>query len=42
METAVVVGELYKINGEWKLNAIGAGYNNGLEGLVKDYGLEVG
>lgn len=41
IETAVVAGELYKHNGDWKFNAIGAGYGNGLEGLVRDYGLDV-
>jgi tellurium resistance protein TerD len=39
VETAVVVGELYRNNGEWKFNAIGSGYKEGLNGLVKDYGL---
>lgn len=39
-ETALVVGELYRHNGEWKFNAIGAGYNNGLAGLCHDYGLD--
>lgn len=41
-ETSLVVCELYKHLGEWKFNAIGAGYGNGLAGLVKDYGLQVG
>lgn len=39
VETAVVVGELYRNNGEWKFNAVGSGYKEGLNGLVKDYGL---
>jgi tellurium resistance protein TerD len=39
VETAVVVGELYRNSGEWKFNAIGSGYKDGLNGLVKDYGL---
>lgn len=29
IETAVVVGELYKHNGEWKFNAIGSGFEIG-------------
>ncbi len=41
IETAVVVGELYRHNSEWKFNAIGSGYQNGLAGLCKDFGLEV-
>lgn len=40
IETAVVVGELYRHNGEWKFNAIGSGYQGGLGSLVKDYGLQ--
>ncbi len=41
METAVVVGELYRHNGEWKFNAIGSGFNGGLAALCVNYGLEV-
>ena len=38
IETAVVVGELYKHNGEWKFNAIGQGTNDpGLGELVNRY-----
>ncbi|MFJ7973996.1 TerD family protein [Psychrobacillus sp. NPDC096389] len=39
IETAVVVGELYRHNGEWKFNAIGSGYQGGLGALVNDFGL---
>ena len=41
VETAVVVGELYRNNADWKFNAIGSGYQNGLAGLCKDFGLDV-
>jgi tellurium resistance protein TerD len=41
VETAVVVGELYRHNGEWKFNAIGSGYRDGLAGLCRDYGLDI-
>lgn len=41
IETAVVVGELYRNNGEWKFNAIGAGYQGGLGSLCNDFGVEV-
>lgn len=41
IETAIVVGELYRHNGEWKFNAIGSGYQGGLGSLVQDYGLQV-
>lgn len=39
IETAVVVGELYRHGGEWKFNAIGSGYQGGLAALVTDFGL---
>lgn len=42
VETAVVVGELYRHNGEWKFSAIGSGYQGGLASLCKDYGLQIG
>ena len=39
IETAVVVGELYRHGDEWKFNAIGSGYQGGLGALVTDFGL---
>lgn len=41
IETAIVVGELYRNNGEWKFSAIGSGFQGGLEALVKNYGLQL-
>ena len=41
IETAVVVGELYKNNGEWKFNAIGSGYQGGLAALCASFGVEI-
>ena len=41
IETAVVVCEIYKNNGEWKFSAVGAGFEGGLEALCKQYGLNV-
>lgn len=41
IETAVVVGELYKHNGNWKFNAIGSGFQGGLAALCGHYGIEV-
>lgn len=41
VETAIVVGELYRYNGEWKFNAIGSGYSGGLAALCSSYGIEV-
>lgn len=32
-ETSMVLGELYRHNGEWKFNAIGAGILAGLQAL---------
>ena len=41
IETAVVVGELYRNNGEWKFNAIGNGFEGGLAALGRNYGVNV-
>lgn len=41
IETAIVVGELYKYNGNWKFNAIGSGFQGGLAALCGHYGIEV-
>ncbi|MCP9273940.1 TerD family protein [Mycolicibacterium arenosum] len=40
-ETAMVFGELYRRNGEWKFRAIGQGYASGLAGIARDYGVNV-
>lgn len=41
IETAIVVGEIYRHNGEWKFNAIGSGFQGGLEALCVNYGVNV-
>ena len=41
VETAIVVGELYRHNGEWKFNAIGPGFAGGLYALGKNFGVNV-
>ena len=41
VETAVVVGELYRHNGEWKFNAIGSGFSGGLAALGRNFGVNV-
>lgn len=41
IETAIVVGELYRHGAEWKFNAVGAGYQGGLAALATDYGLDI-
>jgi tellurium resistance protein TerD len=42
IETAIVVGELYRHNGEWKFSAIGSGFQGGLTALATNFGLQVG
>ena len=41
IETALVVCEIYRNNGTWKFNAVGAGYSGGLEALCRAYGVNV-
>ena len=40
-ETAMVFGELYRNNGEWKFRAVGQGWLTGLKGIAGDYGVNV-
>lgn len=39
-ETALVVAEIYKRDGQWKFAAVGSGYDNGLKALCKEYGID--
>lgn len=39
IETAIIVGELYRNNGEWKFNAIGSGFQGGLQALCQNFGI---
>ena len=41
-ETAMVFGEVYRHNGEWKFRAVGQGYKGGLAPLARNYGVSVG
>ena len=41
VETAVVVGEIYRNKGEWKFNAIGSGWSGGLAALGRNFGVNV-
>ena len=41
IETAIVVGELYRHSGGWKFNAIGSGFQGGLAALCGHYGIDV-
>ena len=40
-ETAMVFGEVYRHQGEWKFRAVGQGYANGLRGIAQDFGVNV-
>ncbi|MEW2132385.1 TerD family protein [Streptomyces sp. NPDC005435] len=40
-ETALVVVEIYRRNGQWKARAVGQGYANGLAGIATDFGVTV-
>ena len=37
IETALIMAELYRKDGEWRLNAVGAGYQGGLQSLLDRY-----
>ncbi|GAA1285404.1 chemical-damaging agent resistance protein C [Planotetraspora silvatica] len=40
-ETAVIFGELYRHNAEWRFRAVGEGYTTGLRGIAVSYGVDV-
>ncbi|SDY50913.1 TerD family protein [Acinetobacter kyonggiensis] len=40
-EVAMIFGELYRHNGEWKFKAVGQGFNGGLGALAGSYGVAV-
>jgi len=37
IETALIMVELYRKDGEWRLNAVGCGYQGGLQALLERY-----
>jgi tellurium resistance protein TerD len=41
-ETAMIFGEVYRRNNEWKFRAVGQGYASGLRGIAVDFGVNVG
>ena len=41
IETAIVVAEIYRHNGEWKFNAVGSGFSGGLAALCGNFGIDV-
>jgi tellurium resistance protein TerD len=40
-ETAMIFGDLYRHNGEWKFKAIGQGFAGGLGPLASSFGVNV-
>jgi tellurium resistance protein TerD len=42
VETAMIFGEIYRHNGEWKFKAVGQGYEGGLKALATGFGIDVG
>ena len=42
VETAMIFGELYRHNDEWKFKAIGAGFEGGLGPLASTHGVNIG
>jgi stress response protein SCP2 len=40
-ETALIVVEVYRRGGAWKVRAVGQGYANGLAGIATDFGVAV-
>ena len=42
VETAMVFGEVYRHDAEWKFRAVGQGYTGGLGPLAQSYGINVG
>ncbi|MDX9699197.1 MAG: TerD family protein [Rhodocyclaceae bacterium] len=41
VETAMIFGEVYRHNGEWKFRAVGQGYSGGLRALAVAHGISV-
>jgi len=41
VETCMIFGEIYRHGAEWKVKAIGQGYQGGLGALAKNYGVSI-
>lgn len=41
IETAMVFGEIYRKDGEWKFKAVGQGYEGGLAAMCNTYGIKI-
>ncbi|MFS0735853.1 TerD family protein [Sphingomonas sp. 1P06PA] len=42
VETAMIFGEVYRHNGDWKFRAVGQGFKGGLGPLARSFGVDVG
>ena len=42
IETALIMAELYRKDGEWRVNAVGAGYQGGLQAILDRYHSKLG
>jgi tellurium resistance protein TerD len=40
-ETAMIFGEVYRYNNEWKFKAVGQGYSGGLKALANQFGIYI-
>ena len=41
IETAMIFGEIYRHNSEWKFRAVGQGYAGGLAALARQFGINL-
>ena len=41
LETGIIAGELYRKDNEWRFNAVGSGYENGLTTIGRTFGLDI-
>ena len=41
IETAIVMGEVYRTGNEWKFLPVGAGYQGGLAALASGFGVNI-
>jgi tellurium resistance protein TerD len=40
-ETALALGEIYRLGSDWKFKVLGQGYSKGIAGIAADYGLSL-
>ena len=39
IETALIMAELYRKDGDWRVNAVGSGFQGGLQALLNCYSI---